>query len=137
MVDLETIGTDNYSRAFGMNDKGQIVGQSWFFDGQNTTVSHAFLWNGHGSIIDLNTLISNPTDLSLTEANNITDQGWIVANGILPNGNHRAAILVPTETGDPETGDGKTGDTVDCTPGLRTRRTRRTLSAWSGRFVMD
>jgi probable HAF family extracellular repeat protein len=95
MVDLETIGPDNFSRAFGMNDKGQVVGQSWLFDGQNTTASHAFLWNGEGHIIDLNTLISNPTDLSLTEANDITDQGSIVANGILPNGNRRTAILIP------------------------------------------
>jgi len=95
MIDLGTIGADNYSRAFGMNDKGQIVGQSWLWDGQNTVASHAFLWNGGGSMIDLNTLVTNHTDLDLTEANAITDRGWIVANGHLANGDLRAAVLVP------------------------------------------
>ena len=95
MIDLGTIDADNYSRAFGMNDKGQIVGQSWFWDGQNTTASHAFVWNGEGAIVDLNTLVTNRTDLNLTEASFITDRGWIVANGQLPNGDLRAAVLVP------------------------------------------
>lgn len=95
MNDLGTIGNDNYSRAFGMNDKGQVVGQSWLYDGMNTTTSHAFVWNGAGPMIDVNTVISNPTDLYLTEANFITDRGWIVANGVLPNGDLRAAVLVP------------------------------------------
>ena len=101
MIDLGTIDADNYSRAFGMNNKGQIVGQSWLFDGQNTTASHAFLWNGDGAIIDLNTLVTNHTDLNLTEANFITDRGWIVANGHLPNGDLRAAVLVPESDADP------------------------------------
>jgi probable HAF family extracellular repeat protein len=97
MIDLGTIGADNYSRASGMNDKGQIVGQSWLFDGQNTTASHAFLWEGAGPMIDLNTLITNYTDLNLTEANFITDRGWIVAQGQLLNGDLRTAILIPDE----------------------------------------
>jgi hypothetical protein len=46
-------------------------------------------------MIDLNTLVSNPSDLYLTEANFITDRGLIVANGLLPNGEGRAAILIP------------------------------------------
>ncbi len=97
ITDLGTVGNDNFSRSFGMNVKGQIVGQSWLFDGENTTASHAFLWEDGSPIIDLNTLIANPTDLFLTEANFITDRGWIVANGPLPNGDLRAAILIPDE----------------------------------------
>jgi len=100
MTDLGTIGEDNFSRAFGMNESGQIVGQSWLFDGENTTASHAFLWEIGGPILDLNTLISNPTDLYLTEANFITDRGWIIANGPLPNGDVRAAILIPEDDDD-------------------------------------
>lgn len=46
-------------------------------------------------MLDLNTLIVNSTDLFLTEANFITDRGWIIANGFLPNGDLRAAILIP------------------------------------------
>jgi probable HAF family extracellular repeat protein len=95
MIDLGTLGKDNYSRAFGMNDAGWVVGQSWLFDGENTTASHAFVWYGRGQIIDLNTVVSNSTELFLTEANFITDRGWIVANGVLPTGDLRAAILIP------------------------------------------
>ena len=54
-----------------------------------------FLWNAAESLIDLNTVLSNPSDLYLTEANFITERGWIIANGVLPNGDFRAAILIP------------------------------------------
>ena len=98
--DLGTVAGDNASNAFGINNRGQVVGQSWFFDGQQVTASHAFFWEDEGPIVDLNTLIANSTDLFLTEANFITDRGWIVANGFLPNGDHRAAILIPEEDAD-------------------------------------
>lgn len=95
ITDLGTVSGDNASNAFGINNKGQVVGQSWFFDGQQLTASHAFLWEGRGPIVDLNTLVVNPTDLYLTEANFITDRGWIIANGLLPNGDARVGILIP------------------------------------------
>jgi probable HAF family extracellular repeat protein len=95
MIDLGVIAGDNYSRAFGMNDKGQIVGQSWLWDGQNTLASHAFIWNGSGPIIDLNTVVINHTDLNLGEGSLITDSGWILVHGQLPNGDRRLAVLVP------------------------------------------
>jgi probable HAF family extracellular repeat protein len=95
ITDLGTVGTDNASNAFGINNKGQVVGQSWFYDGHKLTASHAFLWEDEGPVVDLNTLIVNPTDLYLTEANFITDRGWIIANGLLPNGDARAGILIP------------------------------------------
>lgn len=95
MIDLGTVGDDISSNAFWINNRGQIVGQSWFFDGQQTTASHAFLWEKGGPMVDLNTLVSNSSDLYLTEANYITDEGIIVANGLLPNGDGRAAILIP------------------------------------------
>lgn len=97
MMDLGTIGADNYSRATGMNDKGQIVGQSWLWDGQNTLATHAFLWNISGPMIDLNTLVTNHSAVNLIEANFITDRGWIVADGQLPNGKLRAAVLIPED----------------------------------------
>jgi probable HAF family extracellular repeat protein len=99
MTDLRTVSGDNSSNAYGINDRGQVVGQSWFFDDQlqQLTASHGFLWEGSGPMVDLNTLIVNPTDLLVTEANFITDRGWIVANGLLPNGDGRAAILIPED----------------------------------------
>ena len=95
LTDLGTLEGDISSNAFGINNKGQVVGQSWFFDGQEVTASHAFLWENGGPMVDLNTLVVNPSDLQLTEANFITDRGWIVANGLLPNGDKRVGILIP------------------------------------------
>ncbi|HYK34511.1 hypothetical protein [Alloacidobacterium sp.] len=97
MTDLGTVDGDNSSNAFGVNVKGQIVGQSWFWDGQNTTASHAFLWDGNGPMLDLNMLISNDSEINLIEADFITDRGLIVARGFLPNGDLHTTILIPDE----------------------------------------
>ncbi|HXJ88280.1 MAG TPA: hypothetical protein VMS18_15775 [Candidatus Binatia bacterium] len=103
MIDLGTVQGDTSSNAFWINNRGQVVGQSWFWDGQQVTASHAFLWENGGPMVDLNTLVSNPSDLYLTEANYITEEGMIVANGLLPNGDGRAAILIPESDMDPNT----------------------------------
>jgi len=97
MTDLRSIIGDNSSNAFGINNRGPVVGQSWFCDGEDTTASYAFLWEEGGPMLDLDTLVTNPTDLYLTEANFITDRGWIVANGLHPSGEARAAILIPED----------------------------------------
>jgi probable HAF family extracellular repeat protein len=89
------MGNTEVAGVVAKTNKGQVVGQSWFFDGQQVTASHAFLWEDDGPMVDLNTLIANPTDLYLTEANFITDRGWIIANGLLPNGDIRTGILIP------------------------------------------
>jgi probable HAF family extracellular repeat protein len=117
MADLGTVRGDNSSNAFGINNKAQVVGQSWFFDGQQLTASHAFLWEDGGPMLDLNTLITNPTDLYVTEANFITDRGWIVANGLLPSGEIRTAILIPND----DASSNLALDTNTANEGLRTR----------------
>jgi probable HAF family extracellular repeat protein len=104
MIDLGTVQGDISSNAFWINNRGQIVGQSWFWDGRQVTASHAFLWEKGGPMVDLNTLLSNPSDLYLTEANFITEQGMIVANGVLPSGEGRAAILIPESHFDASSG---------------------------------
>src|SRR5262249_40435478 len=93
--DIGTVDGDNNSSANSINNKGQVVGGSWFWDGQNTTANHAFLWEGEGPMVDLNTLVTNPTELSFNEASFITDRGWIIVNGSLPNGDSRVGILIP------------------------------------------
>ena len=103
MTDLGTVPGDNASNAFGINNEQQVVGQSWFFDGQNTTQSHAFLWEKGGPMVDLNTLVSPSSDLNLFEADFITDRGEIVALGFTSNGDVHTAILIP---------DGEAGETV-------------------------
>jgi hypothetical protein len=45
------------------------------------SVAHAFLWVG-GEMVDLNTLISPPSDFKLLYATGITDAGEIVGNGV-------------------------------------------------------
>jgi probable HAF family extracellular repeat protein len=97
MTDLRSIIGDNSSNASGINSRGPVVGQSWFCDGENTTASYALLWEEGGPMLDLDTLVTNPTDLYLTEANFITDRGWIVANGLHPSGEACAAILIPED----------------------------------------
>ena len=105
LIDLGTVNGDNGSNAFGLNEKGQVVGQSWYFNGQEVTQSHAFLWENDGPMVDLNTLVTNPSDLYLTEANFITESGLIVARGFLPNGDVHTAILIPDGSAETPTGD--------------------------------
>jgi probable HAF family extracellular repeat protein len=101
MTDLETVNGDNASNAFGINVRGQIVGQSWFSDGQQVTQSHAFLWDKGGPMVDLNTLVPMDSNLNLFEADFITNRGEIVAVGFTPNGDVHTAILIPRSDPDP------------------------------------
>jgi len=94
MADLGTVAGDNSSNAFGMNASGQVVGQSWFWNGEAVTASHAFLWEHGGPMVDLNTISSGST-LDLFEADFITDQGEIVARGFTSKGDVHTAILIP------------------------------------------
>ncbi len=57
--------------------------------------SHAFVWQKGQGIVDLNTVLTNETDLFLFEADAITDNGIIVAFGVKPNGDIRTAVLTP------------------------------------------
>lgn len=75
-----TAGT-GYSTAFGVNDRGEIVGQS---DIDATGTMHAFLYD-RGKMFDLNSLV-DPNDplaryVTLTAAWAINCGGWIAAEG--------------------------------------------------------
>ena len=79
MMDLGTVGIDPCSRGRGINARGQAVG------GSSDCVSaflHAFVWNGSGPMLDLNTLIAPGSGLQLTNAININDRGEILAKSI-------------------------------------------------------
>ena len=97
IIDLGTVAGDNSSSAFGINSSGQVVGQSWFWNGEAVTASHAFLWEHGGPMVDLNTISSGST-LDLFEADFITDRGEIVARGFeapgSPNGSTSGLPLI-------------------------------------------
>jgi probable HAF family extracellular repeat protein len=94
-IDLGTLGGD-YSEAFSINDHGQIVGTA-----QDTTgFWHAALFDptGGGNNSDLNTLIDPSCGWTLTYAYSINNNGWIVGQGINPDGFTHAYLLTPEPT---------------------------------------
>jgi probable HAF family extracellular repeat protein len=97
MTDLGTVGGNDCSNAFGINSKSQVVGQS--FPCNVNAVAHAFLWE-HGHIIDLNDFVPPGSDLTVLDAEEINDRGEIFADASLPNGDHRAVVLIPCQGDD-------------------------------------
>jgi len=83
-----------WSEASAINDAGQIVGSS--------QIDFIFSWRamlfdptGDGNNTDLNTLIDPNSGWTLTHAKDINNSGWIVGNGINPQGQQHAFLLVP------------------------------------------
>jgi probable HAF family extracellular repeat protein len=71
-TDLGTLPPDVFSLALGINDRGQIVGDScdMFFD------CRAFRWQD-GTMTELNTLVHNPNAPFLENGNSINSRGQI------------------------------------------------------------
>jgi probable HAF family extracellular repeat protein len=93
MTDLGTVGSDPCSVANTINSRGQIVGSS-------TTCQsglHAFIWEDGGPMADLNTLVNPGSGLQLISAAYISDRGEITGDGVLPNGDTRAFLLIPCD----------------------------------------
>jgi probable HAF family extracellular repeat protein len=91
-IDLGTLGGLS-SYALSINDAGQIVGEAENSQGD----SYATLFNpaGTGNNINLNTLIDPASGWTLNRANDINASGWIVGEGINPQGEWHAFLLVP------------------------------------------
>ena len=92
VIDLGTLGGRG-SQAYSINDAGQIVGLA-----KNTEGSHAptlFDPTGAGNNIDLNTLIDPASGWTLKEAHDINNSNWIVGQGLNPQGEYHAFLLVP------------------------------------------
>ena len=97
--DLGTVDGDPCSRAYGLNERGQVVGGS---SDCTTGFLHAFLWEEGGPMLDLNKLIPPGSGWVLTNAFNINDRGEILAKaapeGFTPNDDAdlgHLALLVP------------------------------------------
>ena len=100
--DLGTVDGDACSRAYGLNERGQVVG----FSGDCHAALHAFVWQEGGPMLDLNTLIPPGSGLQLTNAVNINDRGEILAKsdplGVTPVDDEdlgHLVLLVPCDEG--------------------------------------
>ena len=78
MKPIAPYATDTNDIAFDVNEKGQIVGQSF---NANSGASRAFFWQDN-ALSDLNTLVIQPTSLYLTLAQGINDSGEIAGTAI-------------------------------------------------------
>jgi probable HAF family extracellular repeat protein len=86
MIDLGTLSGDSCSNAYYVNSRGQVVGTSESRDlCLLPTGEHAFLWEGGGPMVDLNSLVATGSNLELTFAFAINDSGEIVGIGV-PSG---------------------------------------------------
>jgi probable HAF family extracellular repeat protein len=90
MIDLGSLG-GYASTAFGINGKGQIVGDA--VDAHH--VIHAFLRQPDGTMIDLNAAVDPALGWTLSNARAINDAGQIAGFGTDGDGNNRAFLLTP------------------------------------------
>jgi probable HAF family extracellular repeat protein len=90
MTDLGTVAGDTASQAYGISDRGQIVGSS----GTTSALVHAFLWQA-GVMTDLNTRIPSDSGWQLQVAYKLNARGQIVGVGII-NGQPHGFLLTPT-----------------------------------------
>jgi probable HAF family extracellular repeat protein len=89
MQDLGTLG-GAYSSAHGMNNAGQVVGDS------NTSAGYtrAFLYSD-GQMVDLNSLIPSDSGWTLQSAEAINNRGQIAGYGTHNGEGQRAFLLTP------------------------------------------
>jgi len=93
MKDLGTVSGDFWSAGLGINDVGQIVGISINAD---FTAFHAFV-SQRGALIDLNTLVSGDTPLTLESACSINSKGEIIGFASDPSGDVHAYLAKPVK----------------------------------------
>jgi probable HAF family extracellular repeat protein len=91
ITDLGTITGAVCSTANSINAQGQIVGDA----GVCFVGGTGWLWEDGGPIVDLNALAIPGSGFHVGEAHEINNAGEIVCNGVLPNGNIHAILLVP------------------------------------------
>ena len=96
IIDLGTLGGNNYSKAYGINNSGQIVGYS---TNTSSGYSRAFLYQ-NGTMTDLNSLLPTGSGWVLTEAIDINNNGQIVGQGYI-GGTYHAFLLTPTVVPEP------------------------------------
>jgi probable HAF family extracellular repeat protein len=100
LKDLGTLpGLDNASYARGINNSGDIVGES-----DSADQKRAFLYT-KGQLVELDRLAENLSEAgfnSLDVAYGINDKGWIVGYGTTSDSLTAAFVAVPEDTGSQE-----------------------------------
>ena len=93
MHDLGTLPGQQVAFATGVNNSGVVVGEGYPYSGSSTRTPFVLL-NGHlealGGLLD-----SSGNGWTLTAANGINDNGWIVGSAISPSGAREGVILTP------------------------------------------
>jgi probable HAF family extracellular repeat protein len=84
MQDLGTLPRDSFSRALGINDSGQVVGDSY----TAFSAPHAFLWDAVNGIQDLGTLPGG----GFSRALGINDNGQVVGSATTADGSYDAFV---------------------------------------------
>ena len=91
MQDLGTFGDDPCSNAYLVNANGTVLGDSTDCHGVRL---HAFISKNGGPMIELNAFI--PPELGVRiEPRFINASGLIAGQGVLPNGDEHAVVLIP------------------------------------------
>jgi probable HAF family extracellular repeat protein len=92
MKNLGTIGDDDASEAYSINNRCQIVGQTFIRGGDDLK---GFYSDCGGPLVDLDTLVWPPSNIHVTAANVINDQGVIAGQGVSPDGEQHPILLEP------------------------------------------
>lgn len=96
MADLGVLPGTSYSKAMGINDKGQVVGFSGSFGSQPNQMS-AFLYDGK-KMLDLNNLLDPASHFKIASGLAINDNGQILAQGFYGTGDiPYTLLLTPTD----------------------------------------
>jgi probable HAF family extracellular repeat protein len=94
MTDLGNVAGDACNEALSINSQGQIVG---FGAADCFNEDHAFLSENGSPLIDLQSLVSPGSGVTLIQAIFINDRGEIAARGKLSNGEEHALLLFPCD----------------------------------------
>jgi probable HAF family extracellular repeat protein len=96
MQDLGRLPGDTNSVGLGINDRSEIIGESFGAAGPINGNPRPFLWR-NGIMADLNSLVTEDSPLYLLVVSAINNQGEIVGFGVTPAGDIHAFLATPQE----------------------------------------
>jgi len=100
MTNLGNLGGTSYTEATGINNNGEIVGTSHT---AGNAAQHGFLW-ADGTMVDINSLLSQPAGWYINVANAINTSGQIAASDCNSATSSCVAVLLTPNAAVPEPG---------------------------------